>query len=144
MSHAEQYSMSNIHIEYPHGSSDNLVVVEEMNGCCYAYFLQSNQIVGDVWLYNVGAAPDTPPWEQPDAQERMPFRNPIAFCVDETFDTHLSEKDFEVVFGNAQPPALAHIFIRHQLHAVVGVGLRPGYCRLALGDGPLARPLIPR
>lgn len=104
-------------------------------------FLRAGGIVGDVWLYNVGPAPIAAPWSEVGARDKMPFKNPAEFCAAEDFDTNLSDDDFSVIFENAKSPSRAQVFVRQKLHAVVGVGLKPGSCRLARGAGPLARPL---
>ena len=45
----------------------------------YAYLRDGDALVGDVWLYNVGADPASVDWHDPAL---MPFCNPAAYCGD--------------------------------------------------------------
>lgn len=117
---------------------DARVFVEETATCCYAYFMRGESIVGDVWLYNVGSTPAFPPWLDPDARAKMPFANPEAYCDQRNFAANVQPEDFALKFDLETEPAKALIFIRGALHAIVGPAKKPGHCRLATLDGPLA------
>lgn len=114
------------------------VFIEASETCCYAYFLRDEKIVGDVWLYNFGHSPVAPPWLEPNAQSRMPFANAEAFCDQAGFDTSVDADEVECEFDREIDPHMARIFIRGTLHAVVGSKMKPGRCRLATRDGPVA------
>ena len=94
--------------------------------------------VSDVWLYNVGSTPAFPPWLEPDARAKMPFANPEAYCDQRDFAANVQPEDFALKFDLETEPAKALIFIRGALHAIVGPAKKPGHCRLATLDGPLA------
>ena len=55
----------------------NLVAVFEDDGrVAYAYLLEGDDVVADVWVYNRADAPEAPEWADPD---KAPFLNPRAF-----------------------------------------------------------------
>lgn len=110
------------------------VILEDDGRVAYAYLLEDEQIVADVWLYNVVATPEEPEWPNPS---KMPFLNPRRFCrMDESLprigdgaaQCNWNEKGVEVMLNGLVVARLAK-------------GSRPGWSRLALKRGPLAHPL---
>jgi hypothetical protein len=111
-------------------------VFEDDGGVAYAYLLDEDEIVADVWLYNRVATPGQPEWRD---SSRAPFLNPRGFASSEQFPPVADES--EVAFswsrGTAGQTAL-RVFIRGDYHAMLVPGSKPGWCKLAARDGPLA------
>ena len=113
------------------------VIIEDDDRVAYAYLFRSNTIVSDVWLYNVREAPATAEWTSPD---EMPFLNPadlsldkgIYRCLDDPLRVRLEPLDSGHGTG-------VRLYIDNTLHAVLAEGAKPGWCRLAVRDGPLAK-----
>ncbi|WP_312524538.1 hypothetical protein [Sphingobacterium multivorum] len=61
------------------------VLIEDDDKVCYAYLLNEERIVGDIWLYNSVPTPSEPEWHKRD---NLPFLNPAAFVKEnlEPFD----------------------------------------------------------
>jgi hypothetical protein len=110
------------------------VVLEDDGKVAYAYLLEHDEVVGDVWLYNVATTPDTVDWKDRNA---MPFLNPRKYCLDGHGPTlrndsavicHWSDDSVDVVIEGVRMARLAR-------------GAKPGWSRLASARGPLAQPL---
>ncbi len=119
--------------------SDFTVVVEENSKVAYAYLRQSDQIVGDVWLYNRGPAPPRSEWDDP---ARMPFANAADYVSDEPPPTDVREDTVSCRWRHG-PKGLeaAEILIHGTVYGMVAPNTRPGWARLASRDGPCARVL---
>ncbi len=120
---------------------DNLKAMVEDNGrVAYAYLLEDKQIVGDVWLYNHGAGPSEAEWADPS---KAPFANPADFAAAIDIPIH-NRTDVDVTWGvDYQSGAIqVSILIRGQLFAILEPGAKPGWSKLALQEGPLAKRLI--
>lgn len=121
--------------------SDGEVWYEASAKNAYAYLFNAGEIVSDVWLFNVGQTPQCDEW---DDLSKAPFSNSDEYVTDDTFDPSIDPlSDICVTFIRDSNGSIAgaSIFIRTILHAVLKVGLKPGYCRLAKRAGPLAVPL---
>lgn len=129
-------------IEIASLQTSHSVVIEDNGRVAYAYLLQGNEIVGDVWLYNCTEAPDEPLWNDPN---KAPYANPAGFAKARLISPAESGSDFEVkwsiVYGKLR---YADIHLRDKLLARLAPGSKPGWCVLALKDGPLAKVLRPQ
>ena len=116
--------------------SGHSAVFEDDGRVAYAYLLDGDEIVADVWLYNSAATPEQPEWRDPS---RMPFMNPRGFASGEQFTPVADESEvaFSWSHGAAGQTAL-RVFIRGDYHAMLVPGSKPGWCKLAARDGPLA------
>jgi hypothetical protein len=108
------------------------VVIEVDNRVAYAYLLEGDRVIGDVWLYNVDSTPETVDWHD---REQMPFLNPRPYCTGERIpdlrqDVHCNWSGDEV-----------EIVSDGSLVARLAPGAKPGWSRLALKNGPLAKTL---
>jgi hypothetical protein len=121
------------------------VVLDDDGRTGYAYLYEGSRIVGDVWLYNRGEAPGSPPWERPGAgPQDAPFANPRD-CVDATTPRPEIEPDG----GNLNSEwywdgdSLRHVYlvIGDAIWARLAPGALPGWSRLAVSENPVARPL---
>jgi hypothetical protein len=115
------------------------VVIEDNDKVAYAYLLKNEQVVGDVWLYNCGPAPDEPEWRD---RSKMPFANPRGFASSSTA-RRINEPDtvrVTWVEGNGELDRV-ELSIEDQSVAILAPGAKPGWCRNAMKDGPLAKTL---
>ncbi len=110
------------------------VVVEDDGRVAYAYLLQEEQIVGDVWLYNVAQTPDEVDWKDRAA---MPFLNPKSFCSSMPMNRLRSTSKVECRWR----PIGADIVVDDILVARIDHGSKPGWSGGAAKEGPLAKPL---
>lgn len=124
--------------------SDFVVMVEDDGRVAYAYILDEDEIVGDVWLYNRKPAPIE---IDRSAQSGMaPLNHAACIAADRQLSPPLGQhEDCEVVWTMTEQGAVetADIMIRGQLYARLAPGAKPGWCIAAAADGSLARVLHP-
>lgn len=127
-------------LRFEHSDGSHAVVLEDNGRVAYAYITEAGRIVADVWLYNRCPAP-----EHPECQSRapMPFANAQDYVSTAPFSPPSSEDQIGVEWNAPQKgePLRAFLFLRDALHAVLVVGEKPGMCRMARRDGPLAKVL---
>lgn len=130
-------------LEYPHDPLGAKLVFDDDDKTAYAYLKRGDEIVGDVWLYNVVSSPQKPEWLEPDGRDKMPFANPAGFASEEPFRPITDPAEIALNW-EAGPDGLKQvsIFLRGLKHAVIRPGAKPGWCRLAAKPGPLANPLV--
>jgi hypothetical protein len=115
--------------------TDRKLVVEDDGRTAYAYLLEGEKIVSDVWLYNCDGVASDPAWDDPSD---LPFPNRAAYMTaDVVRITELSA--LTAVWDTTG----ADLRIDGALIARLERGARPGWCRHAAVDGPLARSLAP-
>lgn len=122
-------------LRFDNSTSRRAVVLEDDGRVAYAYLLEEGKIVGDVWLYNVGPSPDEVDWGRRDA---MPFENPRSLGTDR--GTLRLSADSAVNCQWSQEGDVT-VFLDGVALARLAPGSTPGWSRLAIKDGPLARPL---
>jgi len=122
-------------LQFHEPDGDRSVVIEDDGRVCYAYLLQNERLVGDVWLYNVSAAPLTVDWRR---REDAPFCNPAKYCADATLPRLRPDSDVSCAWLARG----AEIWVSGTLWARLEAGARPGWSRGARIAGPLAKPLI--
>jgi hypothetical protein len=111
------------------------LVVDDDGRVAYAYLLVGEDIVADVWLYNVVVTPQRPDWRCDSA---LPFLNPARHCrADESLPRIASAANLSCTWS----PDGVELFIDGVLAARLSTGYTPGESRLARDRGPLARPL---
>lgn len=116
-----------------------LLTIEDDGKVAYAYLKEkaAGTIVGDVWLYNRCPSPADPEWSDP---ANAPFANPQAYVSSEArVLEEVGDCNFIVDWEGAETDVVAYIYLFGDLLAVVGVGDRPGYARLATTSNRLAR-----
>ena len=116
------------------------VVVEDDDRVAYAYLRDDEHIVGDVWLYNVVAAPSVPPWRDADGPDPV-FCNPALFLTDEGLHfLRPAEDELSTRWKVGADGALAEVVVLVQGRplAWLAPGRSPGWSSLAAADGPLA------
>lgn len=123
-------------LKFSQADSDFSVIIDDDGKVAYAYLLNGRDIVGDVWLYNCGTAPKKPEWTDPT---KAPFANPFSYIHPGRFEPVTDDSDFDVQWSPVgKSPLTVRIFIRSELHAQLTEGSKPGWCRLARRDGPIA------
>lgn len=114
--------------------SSRAVVLEDDGRVAYAYLLEDQRIVSDVWLYNVANAPISVDWTDRSA---MPFLNPRDLCRAESFERLTPHAAVECRWS----ADAVEVLIKGVLMARLERGAKPGWSRLASKRGPLAIPL---
>jgi hypothetical protein len=116
------------------GPNHRAVVIEDDARVCYAYLLHGDELVGDVWLYNVHPTPTERPWDIEGAEP--PFLNPAEF----TAPTRLTLSAESPLRCDWTEDA-ARVYLGTQLIAILRDGASPGWSATAASDGPLAKVL---
>ncbi|WP_225770290.1 hypothetical protein [Inquilinus sp. Marseille-Q2685] len=113
------------------------LVIEDDGRVCYGYLISPDGIIGDVWLYNRGAAPSEPEWDNP---ERAPFANPAKLSkTNLPYVIPNSSDAFKVHWEKDEGVSMARIYIDEVLGGILAPGDKPGQSAAACADGPLAR-----
>jgi hypothetical protein len=120
--------------EFRHGSWR--VIVEDDDQVGYAYLLDDDGVVADVWLYNHGPDPVTRPWTQ---GAEMPFRNPAEFTGGDKVQLPVSAEGFQVSWSRDGAKVEAEVRLAGRAIAWLVPGTRPGWSTRVVRDGPLAR-----
>ena len=122
-------------VEFTDSESGFSVVFEDDGKAAYGYLRLGEDIVADEWLYNHGHPPREPRWNDP---AMTPLANPVGFASEERFEPITDPNQVQVRWAG---PGVADIYLRGTLHAKLEPGAKPGWSRLALKDGPLAKVL---
>ena len=101
------------------------LVIEDNGRVAYAYLLDRERIVGDVWLYNGIVPPGEPEWHDPS---KLPFANPSGYTRDDSVEPLRDESrvavSWVVAGGTVKEARLA---IDGTLWAVLRPGAKPGW-----------------
>ncbi|MDI1432822.1 hypothetical protein [Polyangium sorediatum] len=124
-------------LRFDHPDGSLAVVLDDDNRVAYAYLLEDEEVVGDVWLYNVMEAPDTVNWED---SSPMPFLNPRDYCKSEKVRRLTPQSAVQCAWFDAG----VEVSIDGIRWARIERGSKPGWSRLAAQPGPLAIPLEAR
>jgi hypothetical protein len=118
---------------------DYLLTFDDDGKVAYAYLKNSNkEIIGDVWLYNRCPTPN--PTEEWKDRSKLPFANCAGYVSDEgRMQRHPMTKDVLVEWAYKGDAPVAHVYVFKELYGIVGPKDKPGYARLAIHDGPLAK-----
>lgn len=110
------------------------LVIEDDDRVAYAYLLEGDEIVADVWLYNVEETPESVNWRD---RSRMPFLNPRRFCRDIECPRIAADSHVNCQWTDGG----VEVSVEGVLMAKLERGSKPGWSRLAAIRGPLAKPL---
>jgi hypothetical protein len=124
-------------LRFDEAGGSRAVVLEDDGRVAYAYLLEKNEIVGDVWLYNVADSPEAVDWSDRSA---MPFANPKRYCATERLPRLTEASNVRCSWSDRG----VDIAVEGIDFARVEHGSKPGWSRLAAVPGPLANPLRPR
>lgn len=115
------------------------VIIDDDGKTGYAYLIVDEEMVSDVWLYNVGLPPQIPEWADWD---NLPFANSVEFTLQEHFDSIHDATEISLRWEVGQGGFWqVYISLRGVEHAILRPGAKPGWCRLAVKESPIARPL---
>lgn len=114
------------------------VIIEDNGTVAYAYLMDEERIIGDVWLYNNAETPINAPWKE---GKKMPFANPVTYLNMEKQISPLSDEDDVHVEWTLLHSDLTEVLIniRSQLVAKLRPGSKPGWSSGVVADGPLAK-----
>jgi hypothetical protein len=121
-------------LRFDESGTDRAVVLEDDGRVAYAYLLDHENVVSDVWLYNVADTPNVVDWND---ESQMPFLNPQSFCKTETAPRLTQRASIECIWFDEG----VEVVVNGVLVARLKPGAKPGWSRLALRPGPLAKPL---
>lgn len=113
------------------------IVIEDDGRVAYAYLLEGEDIIGDVWLYNQQEPPQTSFW----LPEDRPFLNPKEYLAkDAAIKPIARESEIRCEWTESKDDGLIEvgIYIRDKFIASVAMGSKPGWSVLVAKDGPLA------
>ena len=113
------------------------VVVEVQTNMATAYFCSNDEIIGDVWLFNIGGTPELPPWKQGG---EPPYQNSKDFCYPHNIKLPILESDFRAIFSEPEDPnQTVGIYFRGKLVGILADGWLPGKSSFAKEDSAVAR-----
>lgn len=119
----------------PCGSCE--LAFEDNGKVAYAYLKTSNEIVGDVWLYNRCPSPIAPEWSD---RSKIPFANSAEYIEEQgRLLRPVQREDVLVNWETDDHGPVAYIYIFEDLYGVVGINDKPGYARFAKKDNRLAK-----
>jgi hypothetical protein len=118
-------------------SSEFAIVIEDDARAVVAYLLKAETIVSDVWLFNRGATPERPEWQD---CKQGPFKNAAKF-VTHTLVTPAFRSIVPRWLGNDRDLQFVELLADGNLLAALSPGSTPGWCANAAVNGPIARPL---
>ncbi|MEW6432110.1 MAG: hypothetical protein AB1730_11445 [Myxococcota bacterium] len=125
--------------EFLHDETGLAVVVDDDGRVAWAYLrTMDGEVIGDVWLYNHGPAPEAVDWTDP---AQVPFRNPAPLANDLGQAPARTRDDVTVEWTLDGELLLADVFLRGEWLARLSPGSQPGWSTLAKDDGPCARVL---
>ncbi|WP_373987769.1 hypothetical protein [Duganella sp. BuS-21] len=132
--------LTNNDIEFFDKETELILVISDDGRVAYAYLLGAeDQILGDVWLYNHIPTPASPEWTD---SENMPFANSADYVrTDIKVELPVYQNDVSVRWLDRNGRRVAQIFFAENLFAELTEGAKPGWCRMAKKDGPVAKVL---
>ena len=114
------------------------VVIEDDGRVAYAYLMEGEDCIGDVWLYNQQEAPKDSNWDK----QQLPYLNPAEYLNKEVHVSPLKDKSevyFECNESLSDGSIEVSIYIRDKFIAQIITGSKPGWSTLVIKDGPLAQ-----
>jgi hypothetical protein len=118
-----------------HGMS---AIFEQDGRVAYAYLLEQEEFISDVWLYNVDYTPQKPEWK--DRLCEMPFRNSIQYVSSPVFKPVIDSNEVHVNWiENNDGNIILNIFVRGELMGILHKGCKPGWSKIASLDSPIAK-----
>ncbi|GAB2984409.1 hypothetical protein GCM10027049_22740 [Mucilaginibacter puniceus] len=114
------------------------VLIEDDGRVAYAYLMEGEDRIGDVWLYNQQEAPKDSNWDK----QQLPYLNPEEYLNKEARVTPIKDKNevyFEWNESLSDGSIEVSIYIRDKFIAQIITGSKPGWSTLVVKDGPLAQ-----
>lgn len=117
------------------------LTIEDNGSVAYAYLLDGDEIVSDVWLYNHGLPSDRADWNNPKGG---PFKNVFPYIAHGIFKPLTDATEMRVEWLHEGDSCIGvKLFVRGELFAFLKPGERPGQSKLIEKDGPLGKVLVP-
>lgn len=120
--------------------ADFVVVVECDGRVAFAYLLDEDEVVADVWLYNVQSASP----QRSELQGQAPRNDAACVAPDLELSPPLQDEEdcrIEWTLNEYGAVSKADLSIRGRLYARLSPGVKPGWCLAAKIDSSLARTL---
>lgn len=115
---------------------DISIIIEDDLRVSYAYLLNQDDIVSDVWLFNILPTPDRVDWKD---KNQMPFLNPIAYVGENQNFLRIGDESEITISWPENPQAGTYeIIIKGVKLAALKYGCFPGWSSAVKKDGPLA------
>lgn len=114
------------------------VVIEDDGRVAYAYLMEGEDSIGDVWLYNQQEAPKDSNWDK----QQLPYLNPEEYLNKDARVLPIKDKSevyFEWNESLSDGSIEVSIYIRDKFTAQIITGSKPGWSTLVVKDGPLAQ-----
>jgi hypothetical protein len=115
-------------------------IFEQDSRVAYAYLLDREEIVSDVWLYNVDYVPQIPEWENNIGE--MPFRNSVKYTSTQVFKSVVKQDEVNVDWIEENDKNIVvKILIRGELMGILEKSHKPGWSKMASMNSPIAKAL---
>lgn len=112
------------------------IIVEDDLRVSYAYLLHNEDIVSDVWLFNILPAPDYVDWKD---ISQMPFLNPITYLEENQEITRIGdESEITISWPENSQAGIYEITVKGLKLAALKYRCFPGWSSAVKKDGPLA------
>lgn len=112
------------------------IIIEDDGRVAYAYLLKDKELIGDVWLYNQAPSPKKVDWQK----GKMPFLNPEEFIIsDYKLKPIMNESEVRIDWIFNLNKIRAYIHIHNECIALLEEGAKPGWSRIVVKNGPLAK-----
>ena len=113
------------------------VVIEDDGRVAYAYLMEGEDCIGEVWLYNQQPAPKDSNWHE----QQPPYLNTEEYIDKSARISPLTDKSqLYVEWSESADNGAVEvaIYIREKFIAQIASGSKPGWSTLVIKDGPLA------
>jgi hypothetical protein len=122
-------------IESQASDGKTTALFEDNGKVAYCYIIEDGKIISDVWLYNRETAPLSKPWK---FGVPPPYLNPIAYS-EKINRLPKENEDVQIEWDIKDGTPIAVMSIFGEKFGYLSSLTKPGFARLALKDGPLAR-----
>lgn len=121
-----------------HPAHDHIsIIIEDDSKVAYAYLLEGENVVSDVWLYNSEPTPEKVNWKDKD---QMPFLNPSSYVDESQIQVRIAEESDVVINWPKDIQVNPYeISIRGRKIAMLKYNCFPGWSIMVKCDGPLAK-----
>ena len=121
-----------------HFDSYYSVIIEDNGRVAYAYLMEGEDCIGDVWLYNQQEAPTDSNWDK----QELPYLNPAEYLNQDARISPIKDKSevyLEWAESSSDGTIEVSIYLKEKFIAQIITGSKPGWSTLVIKDGPLAQ-----
>lgn len=113
------------------------IIIENDGRVAYAYLLDQDSIIGDVWLYNQINTPNIVDWKD---IEKAPFLNSLKYTKNDKSLISNRFIDSAKTFWNIHKTNVQVLIqFENGLKVILENGAKPGWSNNVFKDGPLAK-----